>query len=353
MQHRFQFAMFTAAALSAALVSPAFARGDENWANLDRELEALASSAAQANPDGPKLSGLVRARYAYLPEILPGAEDYSGFEIDRAQVVLEGQASESYSYRIQYEGAGSTAQLLDAFGAWQANEYLRVTMGRFRAPLAWESQLDDSDLLFLTRTDLGELFYQRDDGAMLSAKFDIVNVSVSMQNGLDSAGEEQAFCARAGVDVLGGGVGLHQGAYGAGEQTRLSAGAGYYNDQSIGNGNDGTITTADAQLQLSRFYAEAMVTKFGDGFNGVFTNRSDSTPYTLSASWMLVENRWEVALRYQDTDNVFQESDTSLGVNYYVAGHDVKWQAVVAEIQSDDPNIDQTWRFGVGLNVNL
>ena len=353
MQHRY-FVLIPWAALAATLTQPASARGDEEWAKLDREIEALASSATQANSNGPTLGGLVRAAFVYLPnQPPPTSQDLTGVTQLYTQVRLEGQVDERYGYKLQLEAKGGTAQLQDAYGTWQSNEYLRVTMGRFRSPLSWESQLEDSDTLFLVRTDMGQLFYQRDDGAMLSGSLEMFRWNVCTQNGQDSVAENQAVTVRAGLDLLDGGVGLHQGAYGAGEETRLSVGAGYYNDPSVGSGNDGTIFTGDAQFQLGRFYADAMVTDFGDGTSGVFQNRSDSTPWALAASWMLVENRWELALRYQDTDNILNESDTTAGVNYYVLGHDVKWQVNLDRIQSDDPKIDDTWRFGLGLNINV
>lgn len=353
MQQRF-LALIPLVALTSTLTRPALARGDEDWAKLDREIEALASNAAQANPDGPSIGGLLRTAFVYLPnQPPPTSQDLTGVTQLYTQLWMEGQVGEDYGYKLQLEAKGGTAQVLDAYGTWQTNEHLRITMGRFRSPLSWESQLGDSDTLFLVRTDMGQLFYQRDDGAMASGALEMFRWNVSTQNGQDNLGESQAFTLRAALDLLGGGVGLHQGAYGAGEETRLSVGAGYYDDQSVASGSDGTIFTGDAQFQLGRLYADAMVSDFGDATTGVFANRSDSTPWSLAASWMIVENQWEVALRYQDTDNILNETDATAGVNYYVSGHDVKWQVNLDRIQSDDPKVDDTWRFGLGLNIQV
>ena len=96
-----------------------------------------------------------------------------------------------------------------------------------------------------------------------------------------------------------------------------------------------------------------MITDFDLGNTGIFQDLKNATPWSVAASWMLIEDQWEVALRYQDTQNVFNESDTVLGVNYYVAGHDVMWQADLNKVKSDDSNLDGTWRFGLGLNVRI
>ena len=46
---------------------------------------------------------------------------------------------------------------------------------------------------------------------------------------------------------------------------------------------------------------------------------------------MLPSDRWELAMRYDDYDDVqtpmnFDRSLFTFGANYYVSGHDVKWQ---------------------------
>src|SRR5688572_29798852 len=155
----------TAAAVTGSSHAPCLAAGGEERARLDRELDLLLASSAQVPAAGPVVHGLLRTRWAYLPEVLPGDEDLNGFSIDRAQIAIGGPVGADYGYRVQLEAAGGPAQLLDAYGTWQADERVRVTMGRFRSPLMWESQLDDGDVLFLTRTDSGELFYGRDEGA--------------------------------------------------------------------------------------------------------------------------------------------------------------------------------------------
>jgi hypothetical protein len=354
MQHTAFFAGITTLTLTALLSPSARAGINDDWAKLDRDIEALSLSAAQPG-GGPTVRGLLRTAYVHLPNTYPGGtQDISATSILNAQVLLEGQVDERYGYRLELEAGGGTAELLDGYGTFQANEHLRLTMGQFRSPIVWESQLDDNDLLFLLRTDVGQLFYTRDDGAMASGALDKIRWAAAIQNGNDNVADDQAYSARLAFDALGGGVGAVQGAYGGGEETQLSVGAGYYNDQSIGSGNDGTVWTGDSQLRVGRLYAGGMISKFGDGSTGfVFTNRTDSTPWALAASWMLVENRWELAARYQDTDNVLNETDLTLGVNYYVAGNNAKWQVNLDQITSDDPDIDNTWRFGLGLTVSI
>jgi len=353
MKHWFLTALSSTLCVAEAFAAPCPAPGEDGWAKLDRELESLVIPPSSAALSGPTLSALVRARWALLQDVFPGHEDFNGFSLDRVQVALDGKATERIGYRVEFEAAGGTARLLDAYANWEVNRYVRVCMGNFRAPLVWESQLHDGDILFLVRTDVGELFYARDEGAMIDGSIERFHWAVSLQNGIDSVAERYAACVRVGFDVLDHGVGLHQGAYGAGSGTKLTVGAGLYDDDGVGGGNDGSVFTADAQLQAGRFAADATYTKFGDDNNVLFVNRADANAWSTTVSYMAVEDKVEVAARYQETDNVFDESDATLGVNYYLIGHDVKLQFNVVNISSDDPVLDDTWRFGVGVNVRV
>lgn len=52
---------------------------------------------------------------------------------------------------------------------------------------------------------------------------------------------------------------------------------------------------------------------------------SDTTPYAFTASYMLGEDEYEIAARYEESDNVNDDSALTVGVNKYVHGHDIKW----------------------------
>ena len=155
-------------------VTPVLARGGDDWAKLDQDIESLANAGQLLDSSGPTLTGLLRAQYFHAPNLYPpsGTQDVSGFVMDGSQVALEGVVNESYGYRFQLATSSDTIKLFDAYGTWQPNDYVRTTMGRFRPPMCWESQVDDSDRLFLFRTVVGALFYQREDGAMVSGSFE-------------------------------------------------------------------------------------------------------------------------------------------------------------------------------------
>ena len=338
-----------------ALASPCLAGGDR-WAAMDRELESLVLGTAAQDPEPPELHGLLRTNWAHSPNTLTGAsgaEDYRGFALDNAQVILEGRVGDKIGYRLQLEGASGTAGMIDAYGTWQSCEYVRITMGRFRSPLMWESQMDEGDLLFILRTDAGELFSVRNEGVMFSGTQGQVQWAASLQNGFDGLQEKSAITARASLDAIGGGAGLYQGAYGAGSRTKLSVGAGYFDEQSEGSRKDGDVVTLDSQLRMGPFAAEAMVAKFQDFTNANFISRSDSQPWNVSASFMLIQDRVEAAARYQDTDNIRRERDVTAGFNYYLDGHAMKFQLNASYIFSNSALLDDTIRLGLGATVRI
>ncbi len=341
-------------AVTGLFAAPATALGGDDWSSLDRDLEALVTGQDSAWSGAPNVHGLIRPAAILLPNTVSHQDD-RGFKLLNAQLSVDGEVSEEVRYVVELEAAESTAVLLDAYGSWDSCKYVRVTMGQFRSPLLWESQLADSDLLFVLRTDTGELFYTRDKGAMLSGSLGAMNWAAAVQSGLDGMEERPLISARVGFDALGGGSGLHQGAYGSGDETKLSIGAGYFDDQSQGDGKDGDVYSADAQLKLGRFAADAMVAKFQDFTTTTlgFDSRSDSLPWNVSASYMLAAEKVEAAARYQVIDNINSEKDVTAGVNYYVNGHAMKFQLNASYIFSDDNLIDDTVRFGLAASVKI
>jgi len=60
------------------------------------------------------------------------------------------------------------------------------------------------------------------------------------------------------------------------------------------------------------------------------------TPWDATVSYMFAPDEWEVAGRWEDFGDSDDSSMLSLGINYYVEGHDVKWQLNYSTIDSDN-----------------
>ena len=353
-----------------ATSAPGIANENE-WLSMDSELESLRSFSTQA--DGPNLSGWIITSLRFAGDVAGGENfngdgapfsgdenDVGGFNLDSVRLNVEGSVSD-YSYKISAElgesdGAGGpdpvgagppglapnrTALLLDAYVDWTVGESVNLRVGNFRQPFLKSGLVTRNRTLFTDRSILGNLFAGRQAGLQVSGDFEQVRWALAAQNGLDGIGDEFVITGRVEVDVLGNGVGDIEGAYGASDEAALTVGLAGFDE---GGHSDGTAFALDAQFTTGAFYASGEIVSFDDGSNfgappnlfgaayglpGVpvvgLTDVSDTTPYAFTAAYMLGEDEYEIAARYEESDNVNDDSALTVGVNKYVHGHDIKW----------------------------
>lgn len=351
--------------------------GSEEWLTLDREIASLASAQAAATaPTSPvTVSGFIRTSYLNSSDIsVPnqgpdGSNDLGGFSLDNARVNVSGTVGD-YMLYVQLEAAGdsysspsdglitgptsgSSVYVLDAYGAWNISEQFRLTMGQFRSPFLGSAQLDENQLLFLDRTLMGYLWSSRDLGVMLSGQYDMLGWWIAAQNGLDAAGDDLAFSARVAFDAMGTGTTKVEGAYGAAEGTNLGISAGYYmDDDSVVE--DVAAWNVEGTLVMGPLSAAAMYVDHDDGFSTLLGGNFSEGPsvWSATAGFMFVPDRWEVAARYEDLDDDASTTVLTVGLNYYAAGHDAKWQLNYAMVDSDDSDLEADI-LGIGLTVGV
>jgi hypothetical protein len=368
--------VLSALALTSAGGLASAGTGSEEWLTLDREIESLAS-AQQASPQGQAsgltVGGFIRTSYQNSSDIDVGANDLGGFSLDNARINVEGHIGD-YMLYVQLEGAealtatpspgdgllngpseGGSVEVLDAYGAWNINEMFRLTMGQFRSPFLGSAQLDEDSLLFLDRTLLGYIWAARDLGVMLSGQYDMLGWWIAAQNGLDSVGDDLAFSARVAFDAMGGANARNkvEGAYGAAEGTLLEVSAGYYQDDDT-IVDDVMAWNVEGNLVMGPFSAAASYVDHDDGFATLLAGNFTEGPsiLALTAGFMFVPDRWEVAARYEDLDDEDSTSVITVGLNYYAVGHDAKWQVNYAMVDSDDDALEADI-LGIGLTVGV
>jgi hypothetical protein len=132
-----------------------------------------------------------------------------------------------------------------------------------------------------------------------------------------------------------------EGAYGSAQGNRLTIGAGYYNDD--GNIPDGIAFAVDANFVSGPLSAAAEVVDYDTGFG-------NNTPFSAQVGFMLVPDQWEAALRYEDLDTTTDTTVITAGINYYMSGHDAKWQLNYST--TDDDVVDLDW-FALGLTASV
>ncbi|MCA8980429.1 MAG: hypothetical protein H6831_01860 [Planctomycetes bacterium] len=320
--------------VAALLLSPiAVANGEGNheWPELDRELEALNESLA-VETSGPRLWGYVRTNYAFSDEERNAAgASFSGVSLDNVRLAVDGKVG-NYSYRLSGDMASGTLNLLDAYTDIPIGEGITGTLGQFKAPFLSSGLVEARDLLFITRTRNGVFSSIRDAGAKFRGDHGRFHWAVAGQNGADGTADKLLLTGRASAEVVGEEMPAWEGAYSSGDEARVNLAVAYQSDDSA---SDAGALAVEATAIVGGIYVHGEVVDYGDDWtldpNFPLEQRGGTTPWTLVTSWMLPSEKIELALRYEDYDDVsmplnYDRSLFTAGANYYVEGHDLKWQ---------------------------
>ncbi len=354
--------VYSAIALTAVSAS-AFAT-DNGWVSLDQEINNLNASLSAQNATGPKVGGYLRTRWSTSSDVQVNdpvsTTDHKlqGFSLDNVRVEITGDAGSDYSYKVSFDLASGVAVLRDAYAKFKIGDQVTGKFGNFKANFLRTSTVGDNKTVLLDRTWLGSghEWNDRDLGLEIGFTYDTITVTVSGQNGTDLAGKENELCAKAAINLMGGGVGKVEGAYGAGDSTALTAGVAYLDDSNLPNA---TSIAGELELTSGPFsLAGEIVSLDKDNFvdidpyqNGTGLSTTDSTPWDVTGSY-LFSDMWEGVVRYEDFDDLDNSNQVSVGVNYFVSGHDIKWTAEYKSFATDNVLGDVSV-FALGLSVSL
>jgi hypothetical protein len=176
--------VLSALAASVAVGTTNASEGD--WAGLDAELNTLTSSLD--NHGGPAISGYLEATY----DTDTGAGD-SAFRSGRHGVNMSGSVG-GYGYNFDLTGANTT-QGADAFITFEMGG-IGWTMGDFRAPTTANHLINEEDMHFMDRSDLGG-DGARTTGLMASGSMDALGYWIHI-------GDAEELTARVSYDVMSG-----------------------------------------------------------------------------------------------------------------------------------------------------
>jgi hypothetical protein len=321
------------AAAALATASQAQEESTDEWADLDSELSSMEGLSAEVMP-GPHIWGYARSNFAYSTHSVGnGGEKLRGFSLDNIRVNVSGETA-GYEYRITGELQSGTMTLEDAWASTALGEEIRATLGRFRTPFLRSGTVEARDLLFISRTRNGVFYSVRDQGAMLNGDHGRLHWAAALQNGADSTGEKWLSSLNLRINLMGLDELPWEGAFNAGPETRLSAGVAVADDGAV---SDGTAFVLDAYLIHRGFSFQAEWLDYGDDYSlatgGPFLNQQvgGTQPWSATASYMVVPDEYELAVRYDDYDDKqapldFDRSQLTFGLNRYIQGHDLKWQ---------------------------
>lgn len=360
-------------ALATSLVGATGFASDTEWSELDRELAAY-NSAAPLTQDstGPFVSGwLIGAIVSDDTEDINGNKTL-GTGVLASRINLQGDLGNNYSFKLGFDftdtgelwkdqngtdlngdGTGdpaalaSTAGLTDAYVNVGFTEGVSVTVGGFRPTVLASSSVQRNHTLFIERSFLGQQYSARDSGLALNFGWDRINAQVAVMNGNSGTMDEFAYYLHADIDLLGTGSD-YEGGYASLEGTNFNIGVTYTDDGSdvtaINAAGLGSTKAAGDSRDATQLAVDASVAAGGFTVWGEMVDQDDdvkvaggagTTPYSVGLAYLFGE-QYEVALRWDDYDTTDKVTRYNFGLNYYVQGHDIKWQLNFASGSDDD-----------------
>ncbi len=359
--------IFSACALT--LTCGTAVANNSDWDQLDNDVQALSANLQDMEGGGMTIGGRIRTFYASSSDqqvaTTAGSNDLGGFQLYNARLFATGTTAAGVGYRFENDFA--TGNLLDAYIDVGFGDAIDARMGQFRGFVLAESQIDSGNLFFADRSVNAASFAGRQQGLAIRGDMEAFNWAITIQDGSDGTlgvpgavngdGDDLFYAVHAGMNFMGEGTSMIEGAYGAGDEMTASAGISYYDD---GGATDGGGFAIEASAQSSQFSLSAnMVSRDDSGVGSNFdTNEShimltrgeytaaavegDNSPWSLMGTFALNES-WELGIRYQDLDDTNSTDVMDIGANYYVDGHAMKyifnWTSVGSDSAAGDTDL--------------
>lgn len=324
--------VYSALALS---VTTAGALASDDWSDLDEEIAMLTASTA-LDTEGPDIDGRIRTLYAAVSDA-----DVGDFDLVEARLQATGSRGD-YSYKLQVDFANEP-EILDAYIDFPLGGQVNGRFGQFKSGFSRSGLISSGNLFFVSRNVIGALWAGRSEGIQVFGEFDQLGWWVTVQDGIDTVGDEYLITARVSFDLLGEGATNSEGAYGGTQEPSATAAIAFFDDGG-GTDNDGILLEFYGGTNVYSFGLDVL--DVGDGGvpvpltgAGAFVF-GDSTPFSVMGTYMLQPDTWEVGLRFEDLDDMADSSLITVGVNNYLDGHDLKWSFNYVLVDSDDAAVD-------------
>ncbi|MDF1799761.1 MAG: porin [Planctomycetota bacterium] len=318
--------LYTAIALTAAS-STSFAT-DSDWLELDQDIASLSSNVASA--DGATIGALLRTSYR-------DGGTLGGFTSDDLDLWFEGSLEE-FSYRVSFDITSGTALLEDAYVSWNCGDDMDVIWGQFKVPVLRSSTMDSENMLFIDRSNLGALYDIYDTGAGVMGNFEGFNYTFAAQNGSDGSTEDLLLFGHASYNI-GAGLSSNEGAMKSGDELDGVIGVSYMDFE---NDSVDAVLAIDLAMTMGQISGSL---ELADGSDDVIGASMGTNPLALTLGYLFADNM-EAAYRYEDYDNAADDSKSTFGFNWYLHGHNAKWQINYID---DDLSTDEV--IAVGLTV--
>jgi len=315
---------------------------EENaWEAIDAELRDL-DREAMVERTAPEIWGYGRAN-VFKKDV----GNQTATNLDNFRLNVTGNTLGA-AFRVTADFAEGTAVLQDAWMSAALGETVHVTFGQFKIPMLRSGLIEARDLLFIARTRNGVFYSRRDQGAMLNGDHGRLHWSAAVQNGFDSVGNKVLATAHVSVNAIGAPPLPWEGALEAEGGTRLTLGAGVSDDGAGGGRRRGRAYSIELYGIYKGVHLQAEWLDYGSDYNNpnvpnFLEQRGSTSPYSITASTMVVPERYELALRFDDFDDTstpldFDRRSLTVGINRYIQGHEIKWQLNYVKFFNDGAN---------------
>lgn len=273
----------------------------------------------------------------------PALADEDGFRVRRAKLAVSGYAYEHVKFKIEGEFSGSAPKLEDSWIEDDRLPYFVGKVGQFKAPFGREYNTSATEILTIERSEVtNQITPGRDIGMMLSGKVvnNVLTYYVGAFNGApakaattysvgsyNSVGQNQTkndndqllYVARF---VIKAADWINVGVNGLTSQDGVGSSA-------LGRtayGVDLQLKNPKRGCSLQGEYLRQWLKKTSD-------NTDTSDGFYVLAGHYLVPKHLEAVVKYEEYDSnkdAANQDDirwTTIGLNYYIYGHDAKLMA--------------------------
>jgi len=367
----------------ALLIAVPFASEGPSDREPNSPAELSDSLSLRPDPDAPGIAvdGFLRATRLDATGGSPVADAALGTKIDHARMRFSGKIDD-FSWRIGVDALNSDLSLQDAWISHDAAYDTEVTLGSFRPPFL-TSGLLDADRLVLPRRSRNGLFYSvRSPGVRAEGDLGDLEWSAAVQDGvLDPS--DLLGTLRFTYDFTGLGALPWEGALRSDFKSRFWAAAAISKEESL---NCGLARALELHYVGGRYSLSLEWLGYGNDYdreggpwgpnlveNTRGERRGATHPLSMTGTYMFVPDRVELAVRWEDFDDVrgdgfytndpvngveadtdFDRSNLYIGLNYYVEGHDMKFHLGQLRESRDgiDDSDDITW-WGLGMSLSF
>ncbi|MFT5152233.1 MAG: hypothetical protein ACI841_002224 [Planctomycetota bacterium] len=350
----------SALALTAA-TAPGFA-SETDWLSLDSELEAL--SATLADNGNAHFGGYIITSFNYVDDgdsTSGDNQNSADFAVNKARVYAKKSWDNGYSVKVQGDFAASTDGTYDdgddatddsvegGFGGFSIKDaYVRFPagnlqgqIGNFKTPFLRSGLVSSSQQFFLTRTENGGDWSDRDTGAQINGNFDKLDYTVAAMNS-DAGDTKFLISARIYVAVA---YADDDASFDEGETAGLDHNALGFEIHAVTN-------TYSISFE-SVTYGNGGLDDYGPAQAADPADAAETSPISGTATYMLTPETWELGIRYDDMDDAGDTNKITVGANHYLNGHGLKWTYQYEMISTDSTSRSEDNIFRIGLTASF